>query len=191
MSDFALPAASLAQTQIAPLGVSKTVSGTAGIGQAFALPAIGANAGKIPSKLLPSSVGSEIGYDQITASVSVTSTAEATGTTVITAAAHTFDGKAVIAEFFAPVGLATGAAGKALTVSLFEGSTQIGRLCQIINITANAVAVPMIGKLRFTPSAGSHTYTVTAADSGGGGTISCGSGGTGAYPPAYIRFTEV
>ena len=137
-----------------------------------------------------SSSSTEIGYDQITASVSVTSTTEATGTTVISAAAHTFDGSAVIAEFFAPVGIATGVAGKALTVSLFEGATQIARLCQIINVTSAAVAVPLIGRLRFTPSAGSHTYTVTAADSGGGGSISCGAGGTGGYPAAYLRFAK-
>lgn len=53
MSDFALPAASLAQSRVVPIGVSKTISGTAGIGQAPAVPTVGANAGRLPPSILP------------------------------------------------------------------------------------------------------------------------------------------
>lgn len=136
--------------------------------------------------------GTEIGYDQITASVVVSSTTEATGTTIITCAAHTFDGAPVIARFFCPILLAFNAALAAVTVSLFEGATQIGRLTlsQGVAAAANQDSAG-IGLLRFTPTAASHTYSVTGFQSGGNGSVICGLGGTGAYVPAFIRFTKV
>lgn len=132
--------------------------------------------------------GYEYGYDQITADVTVSSTTEAAGTTVISCAAHTFDGSAVVAEFFSPsilTGLADG-----VTVLLFEGATQIGRLCHT-QVGASTSQSPGVGKLRFTPSAASHTYTVTAIRAGANsGTIKAGASGTGVFVPTYIRFTK-
>ncbi len=139
--------------------------------------------------LLP---GQEIGYDQITGTVNVASTTEATGTTIITCAAHQFDGAPVIAEFFSPV-CATGTTLQdILFVCLFEGATQIGRLCLLDNPAAAQALCFLTGKLRFTPTAGSHTYTVTAFATSTTGTpqVGAGAGGTGANVPAYIRFTK-
>lgn len=125
--------------------------------------------------------GTEIGYDQITNNVTVTSTTESAGTAVINAAAHTFNGSPVIAEFFSP--LVAAASGDFVIACLFEGATEIGRLC-----AANA-QLPVVGKLRFAPSAGTHTYSVTAYHITGSSAIFGGVGGTGAYVPAYLRFT--
>lgn len=137
--------------------------------------------------------GGEIGYDQITANVSVTSTTEASGTTVIPGSAHTFDGSPVIATFCAPEGVVSSAGGF-LVVSLFEGSTQIGRftLIQWPASTASLI-IPCIGMLRFTPSAGSHTFSVTAIRNSASVTclIGAGAGGTGTLMPAFLRFTKV
>lgn len=134
-------------------------------------------------------------YDQITSPVSVTSTTEASGTTVISCAAHTFDGNPVVAEFFAPyVDISNGnAQGIAINICLFEGSTEIGRLLQVQNPTNptsfSGFRLPIIGKLRFTPSAASHTYTVTAfLNFSSTQTVGAGAGGTAAFVPAYIRF---
>lgn len=135
--------------------------------------------------------GYEFHYKQITANVTVSSATEATGTTIITCDATTFDGGPVIAEFFAVVA-PDSAAGQDVLVSLFEGATQISRLAYSVNPAASGDTKSLVGKLRFTPTAASHTYTVTGIRLGGSnGTIIAGSGGTGGWPPAYIRFTKV
>lgn len=136
--------------------------------------------------------GYEIGYDQITSPVGVTSTTESSGTTVISCAAHTFDGSPVYAHFFCPYLQAFGNSNSTLTVSLFESSTQIGRL--LVHINSNGAVQTTFeanGWLRFTPSSGSHTYTVTAFYAAASTTgIGAGAGGTGAYVPAFIRFIK-
>lgn len=136
-----------------------------------------------------STIGFEIGYDQITANVTVSSTIESAGTTVISCAPHTFDGAAVLVEFFFNIQNGT---NSPVTVSLFEGSTQITRLCEFIPPTTGNLGMMMSGWYRFTPTAASHTYTVTAFHSGvNNGGIVAGNGGTGGEPPAFIRFTKV
>jgi hypothetical protein len=136
--------------------------------------------------------GYEIGYDQITAIVNVTATVEASGTPVIACAPHAFDGSPVLAEFFAPVGTAANAAGSYLVLCLFEGSTEIGRLLTASAGTVNSgINAPLSGKLRFTPTVGNHTYTVTGYQVNGNGAVYAGLGGIGLYVPAFIRFTKV
>lgn len=141
----------------------------------------------VPSTSVGGSGGAtEIGYDQITANVTVASTTEATGTTVIACAAHTFDGAAVIATFF---GLLAPATGGSLTISLFEGATQIGRLVTLFNSATVGENVSQTGILRFTPTAGAHTYTVTGFRTVNNGVVAAGAGGTGVESPTFIRFT--
>jgi len=137
--------------------------------------------------------GYEIGYAQITSSVNVVSTTEATGTTIISPGAITFDGAAVMVEFFAPAVVTPSVAGAPVEVCLFESSTQITRLCVAYSSAAANANLPMVGRYRFTPSAASHTYTVTAFVTSTTGTpaIQAGAGGTGALPPAFVRFTKV
>ncbi len=134
--------------------------------------------------------GQEIGYDQITATVTVTSTTEATGTTVITCAAHYFDGSPVMVEFFMPI-MDPPTANNDYIISLFEGATQIGRLWHYFN-TGQSYSGGCMGRFRFTPAAGYHTYTVTAYKTGAATpSVGAGAGGTGAHVPAFVRFTKV
>jgi len=167
-------------------GVS--VTGTAASGQVPVASSSSAGAWGFPP-------GFEIGYTQITAPVTIASTTEATGTTIISPGALTFDGTAVICHFFAPSCTTdTGAAGDIVVVSLFEGATQIGRLCQTVAlITTTTLKLPLAGFLRFTPTAASHTYTVTAfaTSATGSPSITAGASGTGAFVPAFVRFTKV
>ena len=128
--------------------------------------------------------GGEIGYDQTTASVVVSSTTESAGTTVITCGAHTFDGAPVMVQFFC-VNAIGGSAG--LIVNLFEGSTQIARL--LYNNSGSAGVIQC--SYRFTPSAGSHTYKITAYISGSNATLTAGAGGTAGFSPMFVRFTKV
>lgn len=142
-----------------------------------------------------SSPGFEISYTQITSNAAITDTAEATATALISPGAITFDGSLVLAHFFCPqVTTDTAGAGDFVIVSLFEGSTQIGRLCDTRTVaTASTYAGALSGFLRFTPTAGSHTYKVTAFATSATGSpqLTAGNGGTGGFVPAFIRFTKV
>lgn len=136
--------------------------------------------------------GTEIGYDQITSNVAIASTTEATGTTVIACAAHTFDGSPVLATFFTPLAATLATGGLQIVICLFEGATEIGRIANWQTPSGtSANAISLTGSLRFTPSAASHTYTVTAFMTASTGTVTAGLGGTGVNVAAFIRFTKV
>jgi hypothetical protein len=137
--------------------------------------------------------GFEINYTQITAGVNIVSTTEATGTTIISPGAITFDGSLVMVEFFCYL-LETGTTSASeVCVSLFEGATQIARLAFVQTPAAVQLFVPVYGLLRFTPSAASHTYTVTAFTTNATGTpkVAAGAGGTATDSPAFVRFVKV
>ncbi len=138
-------------------------------------------------------IGYEIGYDEITASVTVASTTESAGTTVISCGAHTFDGAPVLVEFYSALVRSGTTAGSQVIVCLFEASTEITRLGFIQTPAAAAGGGAMHTAYRFTPTAGSHTYTVTAFTSNATGSpiVAAASAGTGAGSPAFIRFTKV
>lgn len=137
-----------------------------------------------------SAASTEIGYDQITAPVTITSTVESAGAAIISCAAHTFDGTAVVLEVYFPY-VSEQVAVESTLVSLFESTTQIGRLCEVQNDAASDVIWPIYARYRFTPSAGSHTYVIAGKASSATGTIfGAGVGGTGAYLPAFARFSK-
>lgn len=167
-------------------GVS--VSGAAASGQVPVASSSSAGVWKYPP-------GFEINYTAITSNANVTDTSEDTATALISPGAITFDGSAVMVEFFCPAVLTdTAAAGDTVTVTLFEGATQITRLTQVKTVvTAAPDVVPVYARYRFTPSAASHTYIVCAFATSTTGTpkLQAGSGGTGGFPPAFIRFTKV
>lgn len=137
--------------------------------------------------------GFEIGYDQITAPVSVTGTTSGTATSIIAGSAYTFDGSPVIAEFYAPwVKTPSLAVGNFTIVSLFEGATALA-VSQHITPAAASAYSPGTLKFRFTPSAGAHTYSIKSFVTNTTGTpqIGAGTGAAGADAPAFLRFTKV
>lgn len=147
------------------------------------------------AELLAAMPGHEIGYDQITSPVNVASTTEATGTSIIAGSSYTFDGAPVICEFWAPHIYAGSASATFVVVSLFEGSTEITKLVQVSNPAqaVNGPQLPAVGRYRFTPSAGAHTYKATAFATSTTGTpaVGAGVGSTGGEAPAFLRFTKV
>ncbi len=152
-----------------------------------------ANSGATPGVNWALPPGYEFGYDQITtATISVTSTTESSGTSLISCAAHTFDGGAVMAQFTFPNASLGSAANSQLTLCLFEGATEIGRLSTYYyQNSGTAVNTILSGGFRFTPTAASHTYTVTAYRVGANATIYSGAGGTATDSPSWIRFIKV
>jgi hypothetical protein len=137
--------------------------------------------------------GGEIGYDEITTSVSITGTAEGSATTVITCAAHTFDGTPVMVEFFTALLRTSTAATSQIIVGLYESGTLVNRIMALQNDAASPSGMGAIGGFRFTPSAGSHSYVVmawTTSTSGAQALVAAGAGGAGNNPPAWVRFTE-
>lgn len=166
-----------------------TLSGTAASGNV--IQATGANAATWVNP-----PGFEIGYDQITTSANVTATTEGTANTILTCAAHTFDGTAVLATFNCS-GIETGSAASTVVhVMLQEGATIVSymTILQAPNVASSRLIAPAMWALRFTPTAASHTYTVTAWATATTGTpaVDAGTGLTGtSLGPAWMRFTKV
>ena len=132
-----------------------------------------------------SPVSRTLAYNELTTNVSVTATSEATANTIVTASAITVDGKTPITiTAFTPV--TSVGAGSTLTVCLYDGSSSIGFL-GYFNPSGVVFYLPQSFLRRFTPSAGTHTYSIRAFIDGGTGTIGGGSGGAGANVPAFIK----
>jgi hypothetical protein len=134
--------------------------------------------------------GYEWSYNQITSNVSITGNVEGSANTVITCSAVTFDGAPVVVEFFTSRFDAQATAGTSLVVLLQEGATVIGRLAVATNPASASWAIPLCLKYRFTPTAASHTYSITAFTTTGSATVEAGSGGSGQQLPAYVRITK-
>jgi hypothetical protein len=106
-----------------------------------------------------------------------------------------FDGSPVICEFFGTLTTPSTTAAS-LNLCLFEGATEITLLGgSFIGSSSgtNQLETTLSFKYRFTPTAGLHTYTVTAFTSATTGTpaIAASAASSGTFPPAFIRFTKV
>jgi hypothetical protein len=134
----------------------------------------------------------ELSYVEFTSIVTVASTTESSGTLIVTAGAITADGSTPIwVEFFTPGLVPPTSSNNAIYLNLFEGSTNLTRWTQVNATSATATQVPALLKRKLTPTAGSHTYKVTAfADNTTGPAVRAGTGGTSAPPPGYIRITK-
>ena len=123
----------------------------------------------------------ELDYTEITSSVNITATSEATATTLVTAAAVTFDGNTeVIIEFSANMARPEG--GNNIFFWLYEDGSSIGRLGYLLSTSQDGGPVHLTRRL--TPSAASHTYSVRAHMDTSNGTVSAGAGGSGNGVPA-------
>lgn len=150
----------------------------------------GANAAA-PSWDLPP--GYEYDYAELTSSVNVTATVEASADNIVSGNAVTYDGSTiVVVEFFSGGARPrnTTAAGN-LLLWLFDGASSIGRLGFWQNVATGTDIHPVLVRRRLTPSAGAHTYHVKATVDAGTGNISAGAGGSGNPMPAFIRITKV
>jgi hypothetical protein len=128
---------------------------------------------------------SELGYDQVTASVSTTSTAGTTaGMPTVTVNCL---GTPISVELFCPQLTAeVGGAAAVLAIQMDGTTIQSGQIFQS-NGAVNFLEVPASIRYRGTPSAGAHTFT---------GLLSSGTSGDTAYAqaasgqPMFIRVTQ-
>lgn len=130
------------------------------------------------------------GYTQIVTNATSTATSSATATAAITGGALTFDGSTAIwVEVFTPIMTHT-AATTTVVIELYDGATDVAQLAEL-TIPSNNNGAQMIGKIKLTPSAASHTYSARVWSSGAGtATMFAGAGSAAAAAPAYLLVTQ-
>lgn len=136
--------------------------------------------------------GQEIDYAEITTTVIPSATTEATAQVVVMGNAVVYDGVTpVFIEFYSPDARPDNAASQILNIWLYDGSSSIGRMLAVYApAAAAAVEGPIYSARRFVPSAASHTYSIRASVNAGTGAVGAGTGGGGAFIPAFIRITR-
>lgn len=145
---------------------------------------------------VPASPGAELFYAQVTTNVTVSSTSEASPNDVVSLGAQTYDGSDIYLEFFAPEieAIANNDGTAAFIFMVWDATTELCRFVDARPIVKNGLGItvgPIFGRLKLTPSAGSHTYKVRALKSGNidNATLDAGSGsgGSGVHSPIYLR----
>lgn len=136
--------------------------------------------------------GAEVDYQQITASVTVTGS-EASPTDVLTFNAFTADGATKYRVEFCFQGATSATSGDRLVLSLWEGSTDLGRLqgAFIQTPAAATLIASLVGAYEFTPASGSHTYKIRAWRVTANATVVGGAGGVGTNLPGWARIVKV
>jgi hypothetical protein len=134
--------------------------------------------------------GAELQYTEITTGVTITATSNATPDVCITGAALTFDGAtSIMVEVFS-YSLSTPAQqGGEVSLYVWDGATNLGRVVrQGGGGTATNIACVCF-RMRVTPTAGSHTFSVRGTVNVSSGFFSAGS--APGQSPAYLRVTRV
>ena len=132
----------------------------------------------------------ELGYSQITSAVSVTGSDIA----VIGDLTVVCDGSPVAIEFYSPrLDLAGTTLGDGCEIYLWVDGVKTGRIAERYH--PNAATGPYTttyGVRRLTPSAGSHTFKITATRQGATSpSISAGAGTTTTQSPAFLRVSKI
>jgi hypothetical protein len=137
--------------------------------------------------------GAELAYAEGTTPLTITSTTEASSDAVISAPSFEADGVTpVLIEFHAPYWRPNTTAGDAIYLTLWDGSTELGRIgLKYTATTGQNGYTPCHGTFRYTPAAGTRTVHAKSHVSTGSGTVGAGAGGVATYAPLHIRITKV
>lgn len=137
--------------------------------------------------------GAVLDYVEKTGSTNITSTSSASGDTVLSGTSQAYAAGAVWVETFFPRCRTFANAGAILYVSLYDGSTELGVLGEVLTPAAAATGCAFYAKRKLTLSAATHQLVIKASTNGGGGgpaIIAGGAGGTGTtFLPGFIRVT--
>lgn len=136
--------------------------------------------------------GDLLDHEEITSPVTVSATDEATPTEVIVCDTVTVDGATPIrVEFYSPEVETGTTAGSEVTVNLWDGTTDLGRLARVgVGDGTRAAKDAVLAAREFTPAAGTHTYKAQAWRATANGTIQAGAGTAAAWGPAFMRVTR-
>lgn len=159
-------------------------------GQGLVLDAIG----QLPLAVRQTLPGYEIAYDQITSPVNVVSTTEGTPTSIIPGTSKTYENVPYMFHFNSPHVDTPSVAGGFVAVLLMEDGVSIGRIALVTTSAALSVGEGTSIPFRFTPTAGAHTFGISAFASSTTGTPDVGAGAGGAagtYAPSFLRVTRV
>lgn len=128
----------------------------------------------------------ETGYVQRTTNYTSTATTIAAATSAFSDLTFVADGGPYMVEVFFPQVSFTGA----YTLGCFVNAagTDLG---QVIYVGPASASHGAYGSYRYTPSAGSVTINFRAATNTGTATYAGGAGGSGAYPPSFLRVSKI
>lgn len=133
---------------------------------------------------------SDLHYSEATANVTLAATASASATTILAGAAVTYANSPVFVEFTAPR-FNRGSAGGNAHIEVFVDGTSVGEICQTADGNGGN-GVQAFGRLKYTPSAGSHTISIRGwTSTTGDGVVQCGAGGAATLAPAALRIYYV
>lgn len=128
----------------------------------------------------------QLDFATLTSNFTVTATSAATATAAITGNAVIYDGstRVRIEVYVATAEIST---NQALLLELYDGSTDLGVICQMVPVAASGSSdMTLVGVAYVTPTAGSHTYSVRAWKTSGTATLYAGA----SYLPAFLRITS-
>lgn len=139
------------------------------------------------------SAPSTASYVEFNTDISVTGITEAGATTIVTAAAFTPNGvDSYWIEFFAPGVQPASSLSAQVIICVFDNGSPIAAgtaaIAQVLNPTAAVMVTPVIAKLRVTPTAVSHTYSICAYRQVGNGSVR--GTGAGISRPGYVSVTK-
>jgi hypothetical protein len=130
-------------------------------------------------------------YVQITSPAAISATSQATATTLITGSAVTYDGATPIyIEAFAPsIDYGTNYGATSQIHAFLDGSVLC---CLQLNQWAGAGSSGphdsvMYALRKYTPSAGSHTFSLRGHYTGNASNLNCNTGASGAQTPAFLQ----
>src|SRR6266540_1982726 len=121
-----------------------------------------------------------LAYVEFTADVSVTGTSFVD---IVSSGAITYPATPILIEFYCT--RVTAGASASVVLSLRDGATDLGRVSAV---NATTSANPFYITRTLTPTAGSHTYTLSAKNlSAQTSTVFAGTGGVDTNMPGYVR----
>ena len=134
----------------------------------------------------------ELGYSQITSSVTIASTSFTTPTTIIPDVTVVCDGSPIMVEFYAPQ-TAISSGQSQIVFALWEDGAEKYRYWQLKVNPTGSTGTDYDGvkaEVRLTPSAGLHTYRVVGISSPANNAVITGSGTT-SNSPAFLRVSKI
>jgi hypothetical protein len=129
----------------------------------------------------------ELGYVEVTTNTTISATAEGVANDIVSLGAITYTAQPIVVEFFFP--RVTNGTGGSTFFVLLNDSTVLGLVGLNSASGVAGVGIPVFGKRRFTPTAGSHTIKVAAYRNTANSTVEAGTGATTTFFPGYIRAT--